>query len=399
MRRLTWSGYWTLTIVGVYISALGPGLPSLAARAGVPLAQAGTLFTAVFAGGLITSVGAGRAMDRFGRKPLLLAGIAANGLGALFLSLSTTWPQMLVSAFLLGVGDTMIILGYHVLFSDLYQPAAGSALNRLNVFFGVGALIGPAVAGASLLAVGDIRFALWTVTAAQAVSMVVVLRARLPSMPLAPADEQQLGLRQLLRRPLLWLLALILFLYVGLEVGLGNWTFTYLRSGGVGVASASAVTSGYWLALTLSRAVSPFALRRLPELRFLAVTSAGATVLALALVVFAGWRPGGAVLIPLVGFGFGPVWPLVFAVATGAYRHGAGAASGLLATAGSLGGLLGPWLQGLLLLQHGPHWGMAFTFVGAAGMLIISTALVLVPAAGGIRSGDLANTTGGHYRR
>src|SRR5690242_15489897 len=136
----------------------------------MPLDQAGTLLTALFAGGLVTSAGAGRAMDRFGRQPLLVAGSLTNGLGALLLSLAGSWAAVLGAGVLLGVGDTMLVVGSHVLFADLYPTASGAALNRLNVCFGLGALAGPALAGLSLIAAGDIRYALWLVAVGPAVA-------------------------------------------------------------------------------------------------------------------------------------------------------------------------------------------------------------------------------------
>jgi nitrate/nitrite transporter NarK len=64
----------------------------------------------------------------------------------------------------------------------------------------------------------------------------------------------------------------------------------------------------------------------------------------------------------------------VFALATSAYREGAGTVSGILATAGSISGLAGPWLQGVLLTQHGARAGMAFTLAGALALVVVVVA-------------------------
>jgi fucose permease len=373
-RRLSWTGYYTLTLVGIYIAAIGPGLPSIARHAGIPLDQAGTLLTALFAGGLVTSIGAGRATDRFGRRPLLVAGCLVNGLGALLLSLAGSWAAVLFAGLLLGIGDSTLVVGSHVLFADLHPGASGAALNRLNVFFGVGALVGPALAGLSLLLAGDIRFAFWLVAVGQAGAAVSFLRSRFPA-PIASDEEAPLGVRQLVRRPLLWWLALLIFVYVGLEIGLGNWNYTYLRSaGGIGVGAASLLSSGFWLMLTLGRALSPLALRRLSEPGYLFAACCAAAVLALLLVGVAQSRPAGAVCILLLGLVFGPIWPVTFAVGTSEYSQGAGAATGLITTAGSIGGLVTPWLLGVLL-GIGPRPAMALVLAGAAAMALLAGAV------------------------
>lgn len=374
-RSTVWTGYGALLLIGVYVAALGPGLPGLAAHAHEPLQQAGTLFSALFAGGLLTSALAGRAMDRTGARPLLVAGAVANGLGCAALAASGSWTAVLGSGLLMGVGDTLVVVASHVLFAGLYPNGAGAALNRLNVFFGVGALLGPGLAGLAIVAFGDIRVVLLGVTVGQMTVVLSLLRA--PAAVVAPAAHggEALGMRELGRLPLLWLLGLLLFIYVGLEIGLGNWAYSYLRSGGAfPVVAASLVSSGYWLALTLGRVLCPFVLRRMPDRALLRTAASAAAVGALVLVLVAGWRGGGAACILLLGLCFGPIWPLTFALAAGAFPRGVGASSGLLAMAGSVGGLALPWLQGLLL-HAGARQGMALTLAGCVGMALLATAV------------------------
>jgi fucose permease len=368
-RRTVWTGYASVLALGVYISALGPGLPAIAARTHEPLAQAGTLFTALFSGGLATSAIAGRLMDRIGRRPVYVAGILSNGAGLAALALATSWPEALVAAFFVGVGDAVVAVGSHVLFTDLYPDGIGAALNRLNVFFGIGALSGPALAGFAILALGSVRAALFGVAALQALIALSLLRAPVPAQHGHAAGSTE-GWRILLPRPLLWLLGGVIVAYVGLEVGLGDWAYSYLRAGGFGVAAASVSTSGYWLMLALGRAFCPLLLRRHSDLAVLRLATAGAAAAATMLVLVAVARPAGTPFLWLLGFCFGPIWPLTFALGAAAFPRGFGAVSGLLTTCGAIGGLGGPWLQGLLL-HVGARQGMAFTLAGCAAMVAL----------------------------
>ena len=368
-RHTVWTGYASLFVIGVYISALGPGLPEIAARTHQPLAQAGTLFTALFCGGLVTSALAGRLMDRIGRRPVYVTGILANGAGLAALALATTWPEALAAAFFVGFGDAIVGVGSHVLFSDLYPRSVGAALNRLNVFFGVGALSGPALAGLTILALGDVRATLFGVAALQGLIALSLLRAPVPAHS-AHGDDVA-GWRTLLPQPLLWLLGGIIFVYVGLEIGLGDWAYSYLRGGGFGVAAASISTSGYWLMLALGRALCPFLLRRHSDLVVLRLATGGAAAAALLLVAVAIARPAGLPFVLLLGLCFGPIWPLTFAVGASAFIRGFGAVSGLLSMCGAIGGLGGPWLQGELL-HAGARQGMAYSLIGCAAMVALA---------------------------
>ncbi|MHB8578113.1 MAG: MFS transporter [Dehalococcoidia bacterium] len=381
-RRLIWTGYLGFALIGVYVTAIGPGLPGLAARTHIPLSQAGTLLTALFAGGLITSAAAGHAMDRYGRKPLLIAGSLVNALGCLLLPLARSWPEALVCGVLLGIGDSILVVGWQVVFVDLHPEASGAALSRLNVYFGLGALLGPALAAASIWVVGDFRYALWCAAAGQCLTALITLRSldeRRLSKAGAAVDQ---GFRQVLRLPLLQVLFALLALYVALEAGLGAWTYSYLHAMQTySVGFSSAVASGYWLALTAGRALSPFALRRLDD-RALLVWSCGFAALGGLLLTIAADRAAvAAPLILLEGLAFGPIWPMTLAVATTARPRAAGAVSGLLATAGSVGGIFGPWLQGVLF-GAGVYQGMAFVLAGAGVMALL--ALVA------LRSGSVA---------
>jgi fucose permease len=166
----------------------------------------------------------------------------------------------------------------------------------------------------------------------------------------------------------------MLMLYNGLEAGIGTWAFTLLtRFDGLSLGLAAAATAGFWLALTLSRAGSPGAIGRTSE-ESLCVTAAFASFAAATLlVVFAVWTPAATALVIVLGAGFGPIWPLAFSLAGRGFAGGAGSLSGLLSTAGALGGLAGPWLQGVLLLEHGPRTGMSYTLAGCGAMLACAT--------------------------
>jgi fucose permease len=103
----------------------------------------------------------------------------------------------------------------------------------------------------------------------------------------------------------------------------------------------------------------------------LLLATAAAACGALLLTIVAPTRAAGVPFLLLLGLCFGPIWPLTFAVGSMAFARGFGAASGLLAMGGSVGGLGGPWLQGELL-HAGPRQGMAYTLAGCAAMTLLA---------------------------
>lgn len=376
-RARTASGVCNLALltIGVYTALLGPVLPEIARRADVSLGNAGALFTAVFGAAIVSTALAGWAVDQFGGRRVAAAGLALNGLALLAIPWAPSFPGLLGAAALLGFGDGAVIVAVHTLVARLNPEQEAAALNRLNVFFGIGAILGPALAAASRTIAGRGVLALAPAGVLQLVYSVVLARAFVPAgghdAHHVDADSPRSGL---LRTPLLWLLAVLLLVYVGVEIGLGGWAFTYARDAAdLSDTAAALLSSGFWCALTLSRLCSPVVLRRLTPAALLVVGPAVACAGTLALVL-AGETPAvlvGGVL--LAGFGFGPVWPVAFALAARAFPHAAGSAGGVLAMVSAVGGLGIPWLQGRVLEGAGPTAGIGVTFAGCAILIGLAT--------------------------
>src|SRR5689334_8366995 len=71
-----------------------------------------------------------------------------------------------------------------------------------------------------------------------------------------PAPEQGNVLWMALRLRVVWLAALFLLFYVGGEVSLGSWSFSFLTEERHGdLLLSGGIVSGYWLGLTLGRVI------------------------------------------------------------------------------------------------------------------------------------------------
>jgi fucose permease len=181
----------------------------------------------------------------------------------------------------------------------------------------------------------------------------------------------------LLRSGRLWILAALLLVYVGLELGLGAWAFTYAREAAdLSGPAAALLSGGFWAALTLSRLLAPAMLRSLTTRALLVLSVCAAVVGMLVLLI------GGAAVAPLVagvlivGFGFGPVWPVAFALAARTFPAAIGSASGFLAMASAAGAAGLPWLLGSILDASGPTALIAVMFAGSLILLLLAVAAV-----------------------
>src|SRR5947209_9595688 len=143
--------------------------------------------------------------------------------------------------------------------SDLALPRSTKLLNYLHAFYGIGALLGPLVASA-LLAIHwewNTVYLVWCVLSMPLViGSAILLRPQLLDISSQQVEQHVSGNVAVaaLKLSVVWLGALFLFLYVGAEVGVGNWGYSFLfYDRHLRALLAAWVMSAYWLSLTLGR--------------------------------------------------------------------------------------------------------------------------------------------------
>ncbi len=359
--------------LGVLFSQLGPILSELAGRTSTTLAEVGALFTALYIGSLLTQSVAGPLSDRAGERPVLLVGLAVAAAGMLGIASSRSLLMLLPCAFVSGLGYGFLTVGTNLLVARVFVERSVTALNLTNVFFGVGAISGPALASLALRTWGTSLPALWL-----GVALLVLL---IPAVFLSPAGARRPhgshaagpapaeSVAGLYRSPLLWTLSIVLALYVGLEAALGGWTTTYLQAtAAMRLELAALVVSGYWLALTAGRLVNSWLGMRLTADRVMLLSLGGAVAGGCILALSTGTAALSIAAVLVVGFSFGAIFPTGLAIITGRFAAHAGKATSVAQAMGSVGGMTLPWLIGLVLTRASPAASMACVAAGIIAM-------------------------------
>jgi fucose permease len=358
--------------VGVLSAGLGPTLPSLAEKMGSTLSETGALFTALFLGAVASQIAGGPLTDRFGQRPMLFASLVLLAGGLAGVALSPTLPIALVSMLIAGLGDGVIIVAVNVSISQLFATRAVSALNILNIFFGMGAIAGPLLAGFALQTWATAVPVLWTVVLILLPSLIFVPRLNLgPHRPPPKRGEVDFDPRNSpYRSPFLWMLGVLLLLYVGLEVGTGGWLVVYVdRTTTLGLESATFIAASFWMALTSGRILGAVlgAWLRAEVVLMIGLSTAATGGILMALGMGDPTLTVAAVI--LMGLGLGPTYPTVVALITTFFKVAPGRATGVVVAMGSLGGTVLPWLQGVLLEQTGPAANALYIALGTLAML------------------------------
>lgn len=332
-----------------------PALPSLAAALKAPMAATQLTMSLVLLAFGLGQLAMGPLSDRFGRRPVLLGGLALHTAASLAAMLAPGIEALIVARALQGVGLAASVVCARAMVRDLYQPQEGAhvmawALSGLGVLALASPLIGGWLTGqfgwraplgaVTLIAGSTLAFIASTVTETSTARNSSALR---PSLLLESS-------RRVLSHPAFraWAL-LVSATYGGLFLLLAGSSFVYigllgLTPWGYGLAMASASLS-YLLATfycrhLLVRHGLSGAVRR----GALFTLAGGLGMAALTLVDH---PPLGAVLVAhwLYSFGHGIHQPCGQAGAVGAFPRSAGLASawaGFLLAAVAFG--VGLWL-------------------------------------------------------
>ncbi len=320
----------------------------------------------------------------------LLSGLAAglvgrrvvNAAAALFIAggmaleaAASTWPVFLAGAGLTGAGCGAIVAMGSSIVMDLSALGAGSGLNRLHLFYSVGALVAPVAIGV-LVSLGIEWRLIGATTGLAGLALAQPLshagsvpprpRPVVPSTTAMPDAATPNGLRLALAA-----LGLAVACYVAAESGVSSWLVGFLAD--EPLTAATLALSLFWAGIAAGRVVASRAADRFDPVRFTAsCTTAGGLAILAAIAVASGPVRIGFFLA--AGFAFGPVFPMIMSVAGSFFPHRAAAVAGIVTSTGIVGSITYPPLVGLVAGVVGLGAGM----LGAALLILSSGGTVVV---------------------
>ncbi len=362
----------TLFALGLSMMALGPALNDLADQTGSSLAAVGAIFSMMFVGSLLTQVVVGPSIDRLGPRPILIAGIILAALGLVGILLSPVLWLTLTLGVLMGIGFGALEISTNVWVVEVFADRAIPVMNLLHVCFGVGAVTGPALAGLSIQVLDTALPVLWGGIVVLAAPLVLALRMQTDSPSAHKHDPAEAAVSFNYFVPLLWVLGLLMLVYVGVESGIGAWTTTYIdQSTSLSKATGALVTSGFWLALTAGRVTAALWGGRFSPYTVLRTALIGGVISGVVYGLAVGSAPLTILATLMVGFCFGPMYPVAVAITAGAFRNGPGRATSVVAALGSIGGSALPWFEGQLLNKVSMTSNALYVTVGTVLMLAL----------------------------
>ena len=354
-------------VYGMIAAMLGTILPELSDRFHLTPTQNGTIAFAQALGLIIASVGVGPLLDNEGDKIGLILGLVFIAIALFLLPRSRGFSSIVLLLFLLGVGGGIVVTGANALVSGVSEAHRGTALNLVNLFFGLGGLTTPFIS-ANLFKRNWVRLC-YTVASLTAVTVLIQVFTKMPA-PVSGSGFILADAGPVLGRPLLFMLGFFLFLYISCEVGVWNWLPRHL------IAQGIPESLGFALGLLVGRVgVSPILIHTPAVDVTLAASVAMAVTTFLMLKTN---KPAMAfVLVFIAGLSMAPVFPTTLAIVGTAFPRMTGTAMGFVMTCGWAGLAVSSRIIGAIAGDDPRRLKKALLLIPASAVLMIGLNLAI----------------------
>ncbi|MEG2573282.1 MAG: sugar MFS transporter, partial [Bacteroides sp.] len=376
-------------VISFITNILGPLIPDIIRGFNLKnLAMAGFIPTFFFIAYAIMSIPAGILIDRYGERPVLFGGFLMPFIGTVLFACFPTYPMLLASCFIIGLGMAML----QTVLNPLQRVAGGEenyafVAELAQFMFGIASFISPLVYAylirelnpdtylqgrnliidaLALVTPDNLPWVslYWVFSAILLLMIVAVLCSRIPKIELK-TDEQagsKSSYRKLFGQPMVWLFFLGIFCYVSTEQGVSIFMSTFLEQyHGVDPQVSGAQTVSYfWGCMTVGSIVGMILLKLVDSKKILLC----AGILTATLLTVSLYSPLAVAKIsfPAIGFSISMMFSIVFSLALNSVSKHHGSFAGILCS-GLAGGAGGPLIVSAIADATNLRIGMLFILV------------------------------------
>lgn len=386
-------GYFTF---GAITNVAGAIIPKIRETYSVSPSLSVVLAAVFFIAYGFTSLPWGMLMGTQGKKKTLILSTIVTILGVLLFANISGFIVNMIAMFICGIGVTGIQVVLNPLVNDISSPEKYSRnLTIFMVLMGAGSYAAPQLVTLIKNLNLPWTFSYWVFSVLALVMLALITIQKFPEAAkeehsaepqLAAKPNKNLVAELLMQKPLIYLYALGIFLYVGVEVGVANTIGFYLEDKfkisetlGTGAeALKNTAISNYWGALLLGRLLSSLYLDKVSARLAIQIHSVLA-VLMLFLTVTSNDINVVQWTLPAIAWAISIMFPSIYGLTTKSFDDKyADAISSILCTAIIGGAFIGPVMAKVAELYQGslefPNWDAGFivAFLCYAYLFVVS---------------------------
>ncbi|MCR8635024.1 MFS transporter [Paenibacillus radicis (ex Xue et al. 2023)] len=374
MKVFLWMGCLSYFLIGLAHVVIGSLLPDMLAFYGKDYTAGGQLISLQFVGFLIGVLSGPWWSTKLGKRGALLLSLCFLSAAELVFAMLPAWGVVLVVAPFAGFGFGMIetVIGALIM-QAAEEDRKAAMMARVEVFFGVGALVMPLLAS-MFIAEGWWRGAFLTL-GLFTVCMLLLwwflplggLRERMQRgyEPTAVIEKVRKG-----SMGVFVLFILIFLLYVGGEMSLANFLPSiFVENLGASSEIGALSVTCFWGAMAIGRLFAAAFSRKIGYSRYLLFGSAGFCVLVAGLALTTGIVSAFGIII-LLGLAMSGMFAIALVYANSFFPGAEERTTSVLIAAGGIGGATLPLLTGWCMDKLSVSWSL-WVLVGFALLMLL----------------------------
>ena len=377
--------YLMFAMFAMTTDSVGIIIPEIVKTFGLSLTAAGSFQYATMAGIALSGFFLGHLADRYGRKATILIGLTLFAATSFLFLAGNSFVFFCALMALSGIAIGIFKTGALALIGDISRSTAEhtSIMNTVEGFFGIGAILGPAILS-QLLNRGIPWHWLYVIAGSMcALLILTALGSRYPKRASAAAEPADFGsIFAVMKNRYVLLFSLGAFLYVAVEAAIYVWMPTLLagyRGSGEWVAVYS--ISIFFLLRAGGRFLGAWMLNRLSWTSVLSICSG--MILACFAISIVGGVQWGVYSLPLSGLFMSVIYPTINSKGISCVpKSQHGGAAGVILFYTCISAVLAPLAMGAVSdAMGGPRYGFMLA-TGFAALLFLGLLLngVLNPA-------------------
>lgn len=385
-RILTYTSYLYLLGYAFTVTNIGPCNGPISQYFGIGTSTMGLLISTHFTGFIISVMYSGYLVDRVGLKPVMTAAAITLGVTMCFMGSSWNVAVLFSMMFLTGLGGGAVEAAVNTLIASLHRDARVFELNKLHVFFGVGAFVWPTLAGMYLGDGGSWRILYYAIGVFSILVAIALTFQKFPE-PEKIVPVRLIDMFKMLSNKRVLTLSLVLAFYVGGEMGINAWVVRYfdeVLNAGKALASGVSINKGplnfkmdlnssffltlYWLSITVGRVIATGVGKFVPDIKLLRIMTLVSTICATVTFSVNNYVVA-AVFLALTGLFFSGIFATTIAAGSNMFPTRIGIVSGIIIGFSGIGNIVFSAGIGWIAEISGLRAGLLF----AAGMLGLMT--------------------------
>jgi fucose permease len=274
----------------------------------------------------------------------------------------------LLSICILGFGHGVTTPAGNLRTAEIDPARSASALNVINAVWGIGAMSSPFLIAFTQKAHRPSLFLYGTAAALTLLLLALAFSRFSPDTRVHVSRSS--GTTSFWAPPMLPVICLLFFIYVGTETSFGGWVATYAYRVVPSERTFWAVTpSFYWGSLLAGRTLAALALRFKPAVT---IARIGLTLALLGGLALVSAHSIGLIIVGavLAGLGLASIFPISVSLLPAWFGDSARRASGAVFSSGNMGGAALPWVVGAISTHFGGlRVGFIVPLLGVTAML------------------------------